>query len=342
MLETAARCLAGTVAIGLSACAVRLGSKHVSRDVVLISVSSAFCLCGAAATAAAYTDNLLEVDARMSEQHDLNPGEHGNSDLEGLKTLIVELWPHIRAAAKQLKDGVIEPMVQKSVPSLHFKEFDLGEHAPEISVRTVDSHGPNRGIMLQIGVAWTSNSKISMVVGSAIPFGVRSMAITGTLYVVMQPITLEPPVIGAMQVYFIDKPEVLLHYTGAAALARMPGLEQSVQRAIDDCIASMVVLPNRISFPIAANLDMADLNSPPPIGILWIRPVRAVNIRAADRNLLSANSSDPYVVFMLGKQRYRSKTISTTLNPAWEKEGGMWCAWCRQRTSIRLSSSSHN
>ena len=174
-----------------------------------------------------------------------------------------------------------------------------------------------------------------MVVGGTIPFGVRSIAVEGRLYVVMDPITLEPPVVGAIQAYFIDKPDVVLHYTGAAALARMPGLERAVQRAIDNYIASMAVLPNRITFPIATNLDMADLKSPPPIGILWIRPVSAADIRAGDRHLVSANSSDPYVVFGLGKQHYRSGTIYNTLSPAWEKEDGMWCVACR------FSSSSH-
>ncbi len=319
-LEAAAQCLAGAVVIGISACTVQAAAKHISRDVVFISVSSTFCLCGAAATATACTDNLLqEVESRPPEQGDDEAHETGDSNW--VSKLIVELWPHVRAAAEKMKDDVIEPIMQNSVcPSLRLKTFDLGEQTPTVSVRTISSCGPSRQIKLQMDVAWTSKSKISMVVRH-VPFGVRSIAIAGTLYVV---ITLEPPVVGAVQVYFIDKPEVLLQYTGAAALARMPGLVQAVQRAIDDCIASMVVLPNRMSFPIAGNLDMARVNCPPPIGILWIRPVRADKVRAADHHLISADSSDPYVVFELGKQRYRSKTIFATLNPVWTEEDGMW------------------
>lgn len=316
-LEGGAECLMGTVTLGLAAGALRLMSKHVSRDAVFISVSSTFCLCGAASIAAACTDRLPVAPDTAEQAGEL-------SDSEWVSNLIGHLWPHINTAAVEMIDHVIEPMMQRSVPSLRFKQFDLGEEQPTISVREVRSRG-QRGIWLQLDVAWTSKSEISMLVGHAIPFGVRSITFKGVLYVVMQPMIPELPVVGAVQVYFIDKPDVVLHYTGAAALARMPGVERAIHQAIDDCIASMVVLPNRMSFPMAGHLDMADVSSPPPLGILWVRPVRAVDIRAGDHHLLSADSSDPYVVFELGEARYRSKTISNTLLPKWEEEDGMWC-----------------
>lgn len=319
-LETAAQCLMGTVVVGLSAYALRGLSNHVSRDAVFLATSSAFCLCGVASNAAAFADK-TEVGAPQ-----VHPtATRTTGEVDWFSTLITELWPHIQNAAVAMKDEVMEPMIKQSVPSISFQEFDLGEVTPKVSIRDVRSRGASRGITLKMDVAWTSDSKISMT-AHAIPFGVRSIAFAGTLHVDMQPIILEPPIVGAVQVYFIDRPDIVLHYTGVAALARMPGLERAIQQAIDDCIASMVVLPNRMSFPMAYGLDMADVDSPPPVGILWVRPVCAENICAADTHLLSANTSDPYVVFELGKQKYRTKTIWKTLNPVWEEEDGMWYA----------------
>ena len=164
-LETAAQCLMGTVAVGLSAYALRGLSSHLSRDAAFMAVSSAFCLCGVASNAAAFAGK-PEADApQVAPTAERTPGEE-----DWFSGLITELWPHIQEAAVAMKDEVMEPMIQQSVPSVSFQDFDLGEVAPKVSFREVRSRGASRGITMKMDVAWTSDSKISMT-AHAVPFG---------------------------------------------------------------------------------------------------------------------------------------------------------------------------
>jgi hypothetical protein len=285
-LELVAQCAVGACALGLAVFGLRATSHQVSRDVVFVSVSSLFCLCGAASVGAACTEGAeTELQKELKREQSLGEGED-----QWVNKLVTALWPSINDCAMYMKEELIEPMVQQSVPSMRFVDFDLGEETPKLTFRKVHSRVGNQGVILQIDVVWSSKSKISMAAGHALKFGVRSITFAGTLYVVLSPIVLEPPVVGAVQLYFIDSPEIELHYTGAAALARLPGVKRQIQRAIDDSFASMLVLPNRMSFPLAYGLDYAGVTCPPPLGIIWVRPIKAERVLAADIHLLSVRT----------------------------------------------------
>jgi Ca2+-dependent lipid-binding protein len=49
---------------------------------------------------------------------------------------------------------------------------------------------------------------------------------------------------------------------------------------------------------------------------LFIRLVNGRDLHAADKN----GSSDPYVVFQIGREQAKSKILNETLNPTWNED----------------------
>ena len=170
---------------------------------------------------------------------------------------------------------------------------------------------------------------------------------TGKVVAVLTQMLETLPVVGAMQAHFINLPEIQMNLTGAAAMAQLPGLSSTLHKAIDTAVASVMVLPNRLSLPLVwpgesghdtcdalhikpltafstDDLDMAELRCPPPLGVLKARPVSASRIRAADHYLLADSSSDPYVQLKLANVNWRSSTVYKSLSPIWGPEEYVW------------------
>ena len=67
----------------------------------------------------------------------------------------------------------------------------------------------------------------------------------------LEPLLSEPPLIGAISLTFLVHPDVEYQLNGLAAVANAPGVKSAVQRAVNDAIATYLVMPNRIDIPIA-------------------------------------------------------------------------------------------
>ena len=67
----------------------------------------------------------------------------------------------------------------------------------------------------------------------------------------------------------------------------------------------------------ATALAADDLSKPP--NALHVRIIRARDLPAVDTNLLSKNSSDPYVLLECCGERARTTTKKKTLSPSWHE-----------------------
>jgi Ca2+-dependent lipid-binding protein len=54
-----------------------------------------------------------------------------------------------------------------------------------------------------------------------------------------------------MSFTFLRHPDIEYQLSGLAAVANAPGIKAAVQRAVNDAIATYLVMPNRIDVPIA-------------------------------------------------------------------------------------------
>lgn len=96
----------------------------------------------------------------------------------------------------------------------------------------------------------------------------------------------------------------------------------AIRSTILDSIKSSAVLPARIAVDVdeGDDVDITDLTYPDPLGILRVLVRRASGLRAADTNLLSRNSSDPYVKIEIGQQVWKSPVIKQCLDPSWDRD----------------------
>lgn len=60
------------------------------------------------------------------------------------------------------------------------------------------------------------------------------------------------------------------------------------------------------------------------------------NIRSVSVLLFCAGTSDPYVKFRLGEQKYRSKTIMKDLNPKWDEAFILWTSLLQEPLRIKV------
>uniref|UniRef100_A0A6Q2Z2F2 C2 domain-containing protein n=2 Tax=Esox lucius TaxID=8010 RepID=A0A6Q2Z2F2_ESOLU len=121
--------------------------------------------------------------------------------------------------------------------------------------------------------------------------------------------------------FFIRRPTLDINWTGLTNVLDIPGLNALSDTMIMDAIASHLVLPNRLTIPLVANLHVAQLRSPLPRGVVRIHLLEAENLTAKDTVIkgIIDGKSDPYAVLRVGTQTFTSQTVDSNLNPQWRE-----------------------
>jgi Ca2+-dependent lipid-binding protein len=185
----------------------------------------------------------------------------------------------VNVAACQLIKDMVEPMFPEMLPgplkSLHFTKLDLGGKAcrfDNADVHNMDTS--TRGmegdtIKLDLDVHWAGEMDIEMACG-ALGFGIQHVTFVGRLSVLMRPLVPILPLVGAMQIAFINPPAIEFDMTGLAQVADFSGVDSAVRGIIDDIIAGMLVLPNRMLVKVDPANDYYATYLP-PMGLIRIK-----------------------------------------------------------------------
>uniref|UniRef100_A0A672LDX6 Extended synaptotagmin 1 n=1 Tax=Sinocyclocheilus grahami TaxID=75366 RepID=A0A672LDX6_SINGR len=151
--------------------------------------------------------------------------------------------------------------------------------------------------------------------------GVKGVQLHGRLRVILEPLIGDVPLVGAITMFFIRRPKLDINWTGLTNLLDIPGLNAMTDTMIMDALASFLVLPNRLTVPLVANLHVAQLRSPLPRGIVRIHLLEAENLAAKDNYMkgVISGKSDPYAVLRVGTQTFTSHHVDNNLNPQWRE-----------------------
>uniref|UniRef100_A0A8C7YRB7 Extended synaptotagmin-like protein 1a n=1 Tax=Oryzias sinensis TaxID=183150 RepID=A0A8C7YRB7_9TELE len=151
--------------------------------------------------------------------------------------------------------------------------------------------------------------------------GVKGVQLYGKLRVILEPLIGDVPLVGAITMFFIRRPKLDINWTGLTNLLDIPGLNSMSDTMIMDAIASHLVLPNRLTIPLVANLHVAQLRSPLPRGVVRIHLLEAEDLTAKDTVIkgLIDGKSDPYAVIRVGTQIFTSHHVDSNLNPQWRE-----------------------
>uniref|UniRef100_A0A3B3VZ27 Extended synaptotagmin 1 n=1 Tax=Poecilia latipinna TaxID=48699 RepID=A0A3B3VZ27_9TELE len=243
--------------------------------------------------------------------------------VEWLNKILQQAWPFVGQYLEKLLVGTIAPAIRASsihLQTLNFTKVNLGEKALKLVGVKAHTENDKRQVMLDLYL-YAGDVEINVEIKKYFcKAGVKGVQLHGKLRVILEPLIGDVPLVGAVTMFFIRRPKLDINWTGLTNLLDIPGLAMS-DTMIMDAIASHLVLPNRLTIPLVADLHVAQLRSPLPRGVVRIHLLEAEDLTAKDTVIkgLIDGKSDPYAVLRVGTQIFTSHHVDSNLNPQWRE-----------------------
>ncbi|XP_040158668.1 extended synaptotagmin-2 isoform X2 [Anopheles arabiensis] len=248
---------------------------------------------------------------------------------EWLNRILKQVWPNANFYAKNLIKESIEPNIQQAMAGykLNGFKFDrmiLGTIPPRIGgVKVYDKNVSRNEIIMDLDLFYAGDCDISFAL-SGLRGGIKDFQIHGTVRVIMKPLISQMPLIGGLQIFFLNNPNIDFNLVGVVDLLDMPGLSDILRKIIVEQVAAIMVLPNKLPIVLSDGVPALSLKMPEPEGVLRIHVVEAKDLMKKDISVLGKGKSDPYAIISVGAQQFRTQTIDNTVNPKWD----YWCEAC--------------
>ncbi|XP_053633572.1 extended synaptotagmin-2-B isoform X4 [Cherax quadricarinatus] len=242
--------------------------------------------------------------------------------VEWLNKIIRQLWPYAGHYVQDLCKFSIEPSMRVAfeeykLNGFKFEKIILGDTPPRFSGVKVYDDTSRHEIIMDMDFAYAGDCKFEVSV-SKFKMGIKDLQISGRMRVMMKPLVRQIPLVGGLQVFFLNNPDVDFNLIGLADVFDMPGLSDILRSIVIEQIAHMMVLPNRYPIQLVQDIDIAELKCPSPAGVLRINVIEAHNLMKKDVGIMGMGKSDPYCILRLGAQKFQTKTINNTINPKWD------------------------
>lgn len=239
-----------------------------------------------------------------------------------LSDLIKRLWPHLSPAIGATIKAAVEPMFKDLLPgplsSLHFTKCDLGK-VPMSMDNIVVQPLKDGKIQCDIDLVWDGACDIQLAAGK-IKLGVKNIKLMGRLQLIFKPLSDELPCIGAIQYGFINKPALVLDFTGLGNIADMGGIDDMIRGIIKDAIAGVMVLPARLTYKMDVNCDYRDAFVPPE-GVARITAVCGRGFQIEKKTVGKDDIPDCYLKVTIGTKTWTTSVIKDDLSPEWLESG---------------------
>ncbi|XP_022819052.1 extended synaptotagmin-2 isoform X2 [Spodoptera litura] len=245
---------------------------------------------------------------------------------EWLNRILLQVWPNVNSYARNLLKESIEPAVAESLANykltgFKFERMILGTIAPRVGgVKVYDKNLSRDEIIMDVDLFYAGDCDISFVL-QRIRGGIKDLQIHGMVRIVMKPLITKIPLVGGLQIFFLNNPSIDFNLVGAADILDMPGFSDILRRCIVEQVAKMMVLPNKLPIKLSDEIPTVDLRMPEPEGVLRIHLVQAQNLMKKDVSMIGKGKSDPYAIITVGAQQWKTKHIDNNVNPRWD----FWC-----------------
>lgn len=164
---------------------------------------------------------------------------------------------------------VIEPKVAEALKEykLNGFKFDrilLGTIPPRIGgVKVYDKNTSRNEIILDADLFYASDCDINFQL-AGMRAGIKDFQIHGMIRVIMKPLISKIPLVGGLQVFFLNNPDIDFNLVGVADLLDMPGLSDMLRRIIIEQIGAIMVLPNKLPISLSNEVPSIALKMPEP------------------------------------------------------------------------------
>ncbi|XP_074484713.1 uncharacterized protein LOC141763852 [Sebastes fasciatus] len=245
--------------------------------------------------------------------------------VEWLNKVLQQVWPFVGQYLEKLLVETIAPSIRGSsnhLQTLNFTKVDFGDKAMKVVGIKAHTENDKGQVLLDLYISYVGNVEIDVEVKRYFcKAGVKGIQLHGMMRVILEPLIGDVPIVGAVTMFFIQRPKLDINWTGLTNLFDIPGLNVMSDSMIMDAIASFLVLPNRLVVPLVPGLHVAQLRSPLPRGVVRIHLLEAQNLAAKDHYVkgVMAGLSDPYAILRVGPQTFTSKHVDNTHSPKWEE-----------------------
>lgn len=283
--------------------------------------------------------------------------ETGNE--EWIPVLIAALWPYASDAILKVCIREVTPIVNKSLErypalgKLSFTKVSLGSVPPRVGPITCYRKSRQEGEAIQVDARVQFDGAIDVQMqcgpGGAIHAEITRATFDGIACFVCKPLMDEIPVVGGVQVFLLNEPDIELELGGflKSMLTYVPMLKSIVQSAVNKAIKKTLVLPNRLYVRLTKELkvDLATLRQPPPEGVLCVSIISLEGIvTKRDKSLFGAGGSAKKVTlcleFEVGDMTFRSGRSYSALDPRQQdsstQTGYLFVYNLRQNVHVRL------
>lgn len=188
---------------------------------------------------------------------------------EWVNRILKQVWPNANHFAKGLIKNTIEPNVQKALAnyklnSFKFDRMILGTIPPRIGgVKVYDKNISRNEIIMDLDLFYASDCDINFNLGG-MRGGIKDFQIHGMVRVVMKPLINKMPLVGGLQIFFLNNPNIDFNLVGVVDLLDMPGLNDMLRRIIIEQVAAIMVLPNKLPITLSDEVPAFTLKMPEP------------------------------------------------------------------------------
>ncbi|XP_063105140.1 extended synaptotagmin-3 isoform X4 [Cavia porcellus] len=242
--------------------------------------------------------------------------------VEWANKIIVQIWPYLTMIMENKIREKLEPKIREKSSYLRtftFTKLYFGQKCPRVNgVKAHTNKSNPRQVTLDLQICYIGDCEISVEL-QKIHAGVNGIQLQGTLRIILEPLLVDKPFVGAVTVFFLQKPHLQINWTGLTNLLDAPGINEVSDGLLEDLIAAHLVLPNRMTVPVKKGLDVTNLRFPLPCGVIRVHLLEAEKLAQKDNFLGLGCKSDPYAKVGIGLQHFRSRTIYKNLNPTWNE-----------------------
>lgn len=281
------------------------------------------------------------------EAEDIVGGDTGAVDMGQAKAswltkLLALMWPYITAGAEKMVWEMLPPMLEQNKPTwmtdLSLKKFDLGDVPPTFEdIKAFPGTDPGaEDLFLEFDFEWRGQQDIQLTLNPAPAFlqsiplvkqivdytmtwsvGLEQLSMKGRLRTSMIPMLFEMPIVGAIQVAFVDPPKVDFKLTmpaGKTDSGMLRYMEGFIDAFISDNVLSNYLLPDHYFQPLTDTAQ--DILTPE--GVMEVRLLEAQNIPKMDW----FGKGEPFVKMWLRPRARRESPVKQGSNVTWTQEEG--------------------
>uniref|UniRef100_T1J7Z1 Extended synaptotagmin-2 n=1 Tax=Strigamia maritima TaxID=126957 RepID=T1J7Z1_STRMM len=242
---------------------------------------------------------------------------------EWVNKIFHQLWPNVGHYVKDFLTEHIEPSMRETVKqttkfgNFKFDKIDLGVIPIRIGgIKVYKEQVSRHEIIMDIEIFYAGDCDIQVLI-SKLKAGVRDLQLHGTLRVIFKPLIDQMPLVGGMQVFFLNTPIIDFNLTNVADVLDLPGISDMLHKIVIEQISNLMVLPNKLTIKLSDTVPSKVLRFTEPAGVLRINVVEAKDLMKKDV-VMGFGKSDPYGIISVGAQEFRTKTINNTINPVWD------------------------